>query len=242
MLPKETEHTSELSFLKGGGEMGHLIRSIDWSTTPLGEPNLWPSALKYSVSMMLATNIPMLICWGHDYIQLYNNAFRPILGETSHPQAMGLGSNKTFAEIWPAIKPLFERVMKGGTADYPDFMVPLNRNGCHEDCHFEFSYSPVKDETATVRGILAICTETTAKVRGLDQAKQQQANEEIAAANEELVSTNEELAEMQVSLQKLVQALTRSEANLRDMILQSPVAMGLFSGKIWCWRLSTTNF
>jgi len=107
MLPKETEHKAVPPFLRRGGEMGNLIRSINWSSTQLGNPNTWPAALKYSVSMMLATNFPVLICWGNDYIQLYNDAFRPVLGETKHPEAMGLASSKTFAEIWPTIEPFF---------------------------------------------------------------------------------------------------------------------------------------
>ena len=346
-------------FLLGGGEMGNLIRSIDWSATRLGDPNNWPATLKYSVSMMLATNFPVLICWGEDYLQLYNDAFRLILGQTRHPQAMGLSTSKTFAEIWYTIKPLFTRVMQGETVSYPDFMVPLNRYGYFEDCYFDFSYSPIRDELGAICGVLVICMETTARVRTMNQAKvnhenirnmvrqapvgmcilkgdpllveevndafleiigktkeqfestpywtinaetpviyesaitevintgksyhakeqevilirngvtqithfdfvyepmrdfngkvdgvmivaidvtdkaifkqeQLQVNEEIAAANEELVSTNEELAEMQVNLQKLVQALTESEENFRNMILQSPVAMGLFTGE-----------
>ncbi len=194
MLPKETEHTSVPPFLQGGGEMGNLIRSIDWSTTALGEPNIWPAALKYSVSMMLATNFPVLICWGNDYIQLYNDAFRPILGEGKHPQAMGLSSSKTFNEIWHTIKPLFEQVMLGETVSQPDFMVPLNRNGYLEDCYFDFSYSPIRDEAGKVLGVLVICMETTAKVRAMNQAK-------------------------------------LNHENISNMIRQSPVAMGLFSGE-----------
>ena len=238
MLPKDTEHTAVPPFLRGGGEMGNLIRSINWSSTQLGDPNMWPAVLKYSVSMMLATNFPVLICWGNDYIQLYNDAFRPVLGETKHPEAMGLASSKTFAEIWPAIEPFFEQVMKGETVSHPDFMVPSQRNGYLEDCHFDLSCSPIRDEAGTVLGVLVICVETTVKVQAIKDVtdktvfkQQQQVNEEIAAANEELISTNEELAEMQMDLQKLVQALTASEANFRDMILQSPVAMGLFSGE-----------
>ena len=33
---------NSLDFLPGGGEMGKLIRSKDWSKTPLGSPDTWP--------------------------------------------------------------------------------------------------------------------------------------------------------------------------------------------------------
>jgi hypothetical protein len=87
-------------FLAGGGAMGELIRSKDWSQTVLGGPADWPGALKHSLSMMLANPLPVLICWGRDYIQFYNDAFRPILGATKHPQAMGISASETYAEIW----------------------------------------------------------------------------------------------------------------------------------------------
>ena len=55
--------------------MGELIRSFNWSATSLGSPDKWPAALKQMVSMMLTTKFPVLICWGKDYIQLYNDSF-----------------------------------------------------------------------------------------------------------------------------------------------------------------------
>ena len=30
-----------VSFLEGGGEMGELIRSVNWAKTPLGSPHNW---------------------------------------------------------------------------------------------------------------------------------------------------------------------------------------------------------
>jgi hypothetical protein len=55
--------------LEGGGEMGELIRSIDWSKTPIGDPSTWPSALRTSVSLMLNSYFPMYIAWGEGYTQ-----------------------------------------------------------------------------------------------------------------------------------------------------------------------------
>ena len=76
--------------------------------------------------MMLKTNFPTLICWGSDYIQLYNDAFRPINGSTKHPQALGGSAKKTYEEIWDIIGPLFENVMAGNTVGFPDFKVGLS--------------------------------------------------------------------------------------------------------------------
>jgi len=165
-------------FFAGGGAMGELIRSTDWANNPLKDPAVWPAALKYSVSMMLANPLPVLICWGEDYIQLYNDAFRPINGRDKHPQALGGSAKYTYAEIWDTIGPMFDGVMKGRAVGFPDFMVPLERNGQPEDCYFDFSYSPIRDENGQSQGVLVICMETTAKVNALRQLKISQENTE----------------------------------------------------------------
>ncbi|MES3017243.1 MAG: PAS domain S-box protein [Bacteroidota bacterium] len=162
---------SEQQFLAGGGAMGELIRSFDWSVSPLGSPDKWPSALKQTVSMMLTTTFPVLICWGDDYIQLYNDAFRPINGESKHPQAMGGKASTTYEEIWNTIGPMFHGVMQGQAVGFPNFMVPLNRNGYIEECYFDFSYSPIRDEQGKIGGILVICIETTEKVHAIENLK-----------------------------------------------------------------------
>lgn len=172
--------------------MGDMIRSFNWPTTALGDPNTWPTALRLAVSMMLTINFPMLICWGKEYIQLYNDRFRPINGSTKHPKALGGSAKDTYAEIWETIGPMFAEVMHGKTIGFPDFMVPLDRNGYTEECYFDFSYSPIYLEDGNVGGVLVICVETTDKVNSI--VKLNSVNNELVATNEEMTSVNEELA------------------------------------------------
>ncbi|KAF2342936.1 PAS domain S-box protein [Flavobacterium tistrianum] len=159
MSHKKKEHY----FLSEGGEMGELIRSKDWSQTPLGDPEKWPQSLKTMTAMMLGNPFGMYIAWGKNYTQLYNDAFRPILGVSKHPEALGGSSKDTFAEIWDTIGPMFADVMKGHAVSFPDFKVPLHRNGYTEDCFFDFSYSPIKIEDGSIGGILVTVIETTEK-------------------------------------------------------------------------------
>jgi signal transduction histidine kinase len=177
----KTDNANQLNdypFLQGGGEMGSLIRSIDWSAGDLKDPGQWPTGLKHCISMMLANPLPVLICWGDDYIQFYNDAFRPILGQSKHPQAMGISASVTYGEIWHTIGTMFEGVMSGTAVSFPDFMVSLDRNGAPEDCYFDFSYSPIRDEQGKPCGVLVICMETTDKVLALRQLKVSQENTE----------------------------------------------------------------
>ena len=76
------------SFLKGGGEMGELIRSKDWSTTPLGSPDTWSQSLRTSVSILLHSRFPMFVWWGPGLTTIYNDAYRVIAGD-KHPRALG---------------------------------------------------------------------------------------------------------------------------------------------------------
>ncbi|TPG42048.1 PAS domain S-box protein [Flavobacterium pectinovorum] len=164
MKPTNKEHY----FLADGGEMGELLRSKDWSKTPIGNPETWPQSLCTIVAVMLNNPFGMYIAWGNDYTQLYNDAFRPILGATKHPEALGISSQETFAEIWDTIGPMFFEVMKGKAVSIPDFKVILNRNGFDEDCYFEFSYSPIKIENGTIGGVLVTVIETTEKKKATE--------------------------------------------------------------------------
>ena len=71
-------------FLRGGGEMGELIRAKDWSKTSLGDPADWPESLRTMVAVILDNPFGMYIAWGSEYIQLYNDGYRPILGSIRH--------------------------------------------------------------------------------------------------------------------------------------------------------------
>ncbi|WP_428330073.1 PAS domain-containing protein [Mucilaginibacter sp.] len=155
------------NFLDGGGEMGEMIRSTDWSLTPIGDVSGWPISLRISVGNMLSTPFPTYIAWGKEYIQLYNDGYRPILGSLKHPAAVGISTRETFSEIWHIIGPMFDGVMKGNAVGFPNFMLPLNRNGFVEECFFDFSYSPIKDESGVIGGVLVTVIEITEKVNAL---------------------------------------------------------------------------
>ena len=160
------------TFLTGGGEMGELIRSFDWSKTAIGSPDTWPQSLRIAVRIMLDCPFGMYIAWGKEYIQMYNDGYRPILGATKHPQALGISTPISFAEIWPTIGPMFDGVMQGTPVGFTDFVVQLDRNGFLEECVFDFSYSPIRLEDGEVGGVLTTVIETTEKVKAVKALKE----------------------------------------------------------------------
>ena len=161
--------------LSGGGEMGALMRSIDWSKTAVGPVGGWPQSLRTALSILLETGFPMYIAWGRGYTQFYNDGYRPILGSTKHPRAMGISTRETFAEIWDIIGPMFQDVMDGRPTTLVDFMLPLDRHGFTEECYFIFSYSPIREESGDVGGVLVTVTETTQRLVGERRLKTTQA-------------------------------------------------------------------
>ena len=152
------------AFLEGGGEVGKLIRAFDWGKSPLGDPFGWPQSLKTSVSICINNDFPMLVCWGPEWVMIYNDAYVPVLG-AKHPHALGIPLLECWSEIRHMLEPMFQGVMQTGKAIFAeDLMFPLSRNGYTEECYFTFSYSPIKDESDTVGGVLVTCSETTDRV------------------------------------------------------------------------------
>ncbi len=145
--------------------MGALIRASDWTATGLGEPDGWPQPLRQLVNICLVSRFPMVIYWGPDFINIYNDAFRPLLG-ARHSDALGQPAHRVWPEIWPTIGPMLNGVMDDGVATWAENQVfLLERNGYPEECYFTFSCSPIDNETGGVGGVCCIVAETTQPVR-----------------------------------------------------------------------------
>src|SRR6478609_6828997 len=152
----------------GDGEMAELTRRFDWSKTPLGPVETWPDTLLTTVNMVLATRHPMFLWWGPELVQFYNDAYRPSIREDKHPKALGQPGRECWREIWSIIGPQIDAVMASGIASWhEDQLVPIYRNGKLEDVYWTYGYSPVKDESGKVGGVLVVCNETTEKMLNL---------------------------------------------------------------------------
>src|SRR5262249_5635626 len=84
----ESVAQSNPNWLVGDGEMGAHMRALDWEQTPLGPLESWSPTLKMMTRFLLVNRFPLLLWWGPQFCQLYNDAYRPILG-TKHPQFLG---------------------------------------------------------------------------------------------------------------------------------------------------------
>ena len=115
---------------------------------------------------MLPSKIPMLLWWGPELVQIFNDAYTPVLGD-KYPAAVGEPGARCWAEVWDTLGPLTEQVLAGGGPTYSENqLLFLNRHGYREETYWTFSYSPVRDERDEVAGIFVATTDVTARVVG----------------------------------------------------------------------------
>ena len=146
--------------------MRALLRAHDWSATPLGPVAGWSRSLRTTVATMLASRHPMFLFWGPQLVQLYNDAYRPSLGDAGrHLRAVGARGADFWTEIWDIIGPQIAGVMERGEATWhEDQLVPIVRNGGVEQVWWTYGYSPVLDDDDEIGGVLVVCQETTGRV------------------------------------------------------------------------------
>ncbi|HUH32854.1 MAG TPA: PAS domain-containing protein, partial [Daejeonella sp.] len=163
--------TVNYPFLKGGGEMGELIRSFNWSETSLGSPDGWPQSLQTALSIILNSRFPMFLFWGPELIQFYNDAYRPSLGKNGkHPNALGTSGYDTWKEIWDTIGPIIVDVLENESSVWhEDQLLPIYRNGHLENVYWTYSYSPLNNEDGIPQGVFVTCYESTEKMKAFDE-------------------------------------------------------------------------
>jgi PAS domain S-box-containing protein len=85
------------NFINATEDMAARIRSFEWDKTILGAVNQWPPLLLSMVNLVLASDLAMILQWGEEKIQFYNDQFQKILGDTD-----AFGQQKLDLELLPA--------------------------------------------------------------------------------------------------------------------------------------------
>jgi PAS domain-containing protein len=114
----------------------------------------------------------MLLFWGPQLIQIYNDAFRPSLGPATgpaprHPRALGMGAADFWTDVWSVVGPQIAGVMERGEAVwFEDLYLPIERGeGVLDDAWWTYSYTPVLDDDGRINGTMVVCLETTSSVK-----------------------------------------------------------------------------
>jgi two-component sensor histidine kinase len=148
--------------------MADAIRDRDWTGHPLGPPEGWSPTLKSTLGTVLGSRFPQCLVWGEHMTTLPNDAFLPILGDK--PDPLGKPFSEVWSEVWHDIGPIASRAFAGEPTYVEDFELLIDRADYPETAWFTFCYSPVRDDSGTVVGMLDTVIETTSAVRATRQS------------------------------------------------------------------------
>ncbi|MGC6400504.1 PAS domain-containing protein [Sphingomonas sp. FW199] len=153
-----------MRFLDHGGDMAQRIRAIDWSSTSLGPIEHWPQALRITLGLALGSTFPTAIYWGPDLRLLYNDAWAFIPGDR-HPDCIGMPAAQVWHDIWDAIEPQFRIVLETGEGFSTfDQLLMLERGGVPTETYWNYSLTPIRDDSGNIVGIFNQGNETTEQV------------------------------------------------------------------------------
>ena len=167
--------------------MGALMRSHDWAHTPFGPVSKWPQSLRTALRICLDSRFPIVIWWGPELRLLYNDAWRPALGTTKHPQALGAPGDEVWADVWDTIGPMLESVMRTGKATWEnDQLLLFDRHGYVEESYWTYSYSAIRLASGEVGGVFSAVHEVTDRVVSARRLKtlREVADQVVQAKNE----------------------------------------------------------
>jgi signal transduction histidine kinase/DNA-binding response OmpR family regulator len=152
----------------GSGTMGELIAAKDWSKTAIGPSGEWSPTLRTVLRTMLGSRYAMWMGWGPELTFFYNDAYGAQTLGAKHPWALGRAAREVWAEIWEAIGPLADTVLRGGGATWSEgLLLFLERSGYPEETYHTFSYSPLPgDAPVEIGGLLCVVVEETERVIG----------------------------------------------------------------------------
>jgi PAS domain S-box-containing protein len=155
--------------------MAELIRTHDWTSTPLGPLEDWSEALVLSANLMLSCAFPSLVFWGKESVQLYNDAFVPLLAER-HPSGLGQTAQECWWDAWKTVGGNLNRVMNNGeTVFHENALVPIVRDGRLQNIRWTYSYSPIFGAGREALGAFVVCQDITNEVTATQELRKKEA-------------------------------------------------------------------
>jgi PAS domain S-box-containing protein len=146
--------------------VNNLLTKFDWKKTSLGDIDSWPLALQTSLSICIDSNFPVLILWGEDYVQIYNDAYSKIIGK-KHPADFGTSAKRTWQKAnWTEMAPLLESVLHDGKSFLiEDHKFTSIKDGSPEERYYTVSYSPIYGGIRKPEGIFITVFDRTKDVQ-----------------------------------------------------------------------------
>ncbi|MDK1471927.1 SpoIIE family protein phosphatase [Streptomyces sp. 549] len=109
----------------------------------------------------------MWMAWGPELTFFCNAAYRKDTLGRKYPWALGRSASEVWSEIWDDIGPRIDTVLSTGRATWDEaLLLFLGRSGYPEETYHTFSYSPLRDDSGEVVGMLCVVREDTERVIG----------------------------------------------------------------------------
>ena len=185
--PRPRDPMPGTSIFAGAGAIAELCSSYAWEDTAIGCPDEWPAGLRATAALVLAAPIPMLLLWGEDATQIYNDAYCALMG-AKHPTVFGTQVRSSWPEGWHLDSDMYDKARGGSSSVVEDAVVSIGRAGETTDASFTLGYSPARDEHGVIQGVLVTAFETSTLA-----AAQRQAQSAIRAKADFLAVMSHEL-------------------------------------------------
>lgn len=149
----------------GDGAVAALIRERDWSSTPLGPIETWPSPLRTALGICLHSTTPVAVYWGSELITIYNDVCARFIGD-NHPRSLGLPARVLYGDTWSTVGPLFINAYERGVPMASrNQRIPLKHDGQYAEVRHDFSVNPIHGENGEVAGVIVLAFDITEHVR-----------------------------------------------------------------------------
>ncbi len=113
----------------------------------------------------------MLLLWGSQLTQLYNDGFALLAGN-KHPDALGQPAHQAWPELQSFTTPIYNAVLEGQVRTFTEQRFILQRNHRDTEIWLDLTYSPVRDESGSVAGILVTAIETNERRKAQHNTEQ----------------------------------------------------------------------
>jgi len=127
--------------------------SIDWTRTELGDEAAWPAGLRLTIDIMFNTPLAMLLMWGREQVMVFNPAYADLCGTASH-RAPGGKVPSVPPPAWHWNPAAIAAAWDGVSSHHRDQSLPLWREGGLRQQRLDLYYTPVRDDTDRIAGIL----------------------------------------------------------------------------------------
>jgi len=131
--------------------------SDSFSGTKLGPITAWPTQLRSAFDVCLQSAVPAFVWWGPELIQLYNAASAPLL-RARHP-SLGTPARDAWADGWPIIGPVVERVVQSGNAAVARGVAIAPGDGAPAN-QVDLYYNAIQADCGRTAGLYAIAVES----------------------------------------------------------------------------------